>query len=59
MTDTAVRFDSVSIVFGETPQTALPLMDEGRSRAEIEQATGRSSACMTARSMWRRARSSC
>ena len=40
MTDTAVRFDSVSIVFGETPQTALPLMDEGRSRAEIEQATG-------------------
>ena len=40
MTDIAVRFDNVSIVFGEKPQAALPLMDEGQSRAEIEQATG-------------------
>jgi len=40
VTDTAVRFDHVSIVFGDTPQAALPLMDAGQSRAEIEQATG-------------------
>jgi glycine betaine/proline transport system ATP-binding protein len=36
----AVRFDSVSIVFGPDPARALPLMDEGRSRAEIQQETG-------------------
>ncbi|MDZ7711322.1 MAG: choline ABC transporter ATP-binding protein [Roseovarius sp.] len=40
MSATAVRFDRVSIVFGDAPQTALPLMDAGQSRAEIEQATG-------------------
>ena len=36
----AVTFDNVSIVFGEKPQDALPLMDEGKERAEIQQATG-------------------
>lgn len=36
----AVRFDNVSIVFGNQPERALPLMDEGRSRAEIQQETG-------------------
>ena len=36
----AVSFDNVSIVFGEKPQNALPLMDAGQSRAEIEAATG-------------------
>lgn len=36
----AVTFDNVSIVFGEKPQKALPLMDEGQSRSEIEAATG-------------------
>ncbi len=36
----AVEFDNVSIVFGETPQAALPLMDEGQSRGEIQAATG-------------------
>ncbi|KEP70813.1 choline ABC transporter ATP-binding protein [Thioclava sp. BHET1] len=36
----AVRFDNVSIVFGEHPQTALPLMDEGLSRPEIQDRTG-------------------
>jgi glycine betaine/proline transport system ATP-binding protein len=36
----AVTFDRVSIVFGERPERALPLMDEGRSRAEIQVATG-------------------
>ena len=37
---TAVRFDNVSIVFGEDPHSALPLMDAGKTRAEVQQATG-------------------
>ncbi|GHC14465.1 glycine betaine/proline transport system ATP-binding protein [Gemmobacter caeni] len=37
---TAVEFDRVSIVFGDDPQSALPLMDQGKSRAEVQQATG-------------------
>lgn len=36
----AVEFDKVSIVFGERPEAALPLMDKGRERAEIQQETG-------------------
>ncbi|MEL7106012.1 MAG: choline ABC transporter ATP-binding protein [Pseudomonadota bacterium] len=43
MTDTprpAVRFDTVSIVFGPAPETALALMDAGQNRAEIQAATG-------------------
>jgi glycine betaine/proline transport system ATP-binding protein len=36
----AVRFDNVSIVFGDNPDRALPLMDMGQSRGEIQQATG-------------------
>lgn len=36
----AVTFDNVSIVFGEAPQKALPLMDEGLSRADVQEATG-------------------
>ena len=36
----AVEFDNVSIVFGEKPGQALPLMDAGKDRAEIESATG-------------------
>ena len=36
----AVSFDRVSIVFGNKPETALPMMDEGRTREEIQQATG-------------------
>ncbi len=35
----AVEFDRVSIVFGDTPHRALPLMDQGKSRAEVQQAT--------------------
>ena len=35
----AVRFDNVSIVFGDHPERALPLMDQGLSRAEIQQST--------------------
>ncbi|PKQ12064.1 MAG: choline ABC transporter ATP-binding protein [Alphaproteobacteria bacterium HGW-Alphaproteobacteria-1] len=40
MSHPAVRFDRVSIVFGDTPARALPLMDDGQSRTEIQQATG-------------------
>ncbi|WP_436643574.1 choline ABC transporter ATP-binding protein [Microbaculum sp. FT89] len=36
----AVRFTDVDIVFGKAPQTALPLIDAGRSREEIQQETG-------------------
>jgi glycine betaine/proline transport system ATP-binding protein len=36
----AVEFDNVSIVFGDAPDKALPLMDAGQTRSEIEVATG-------------------
>ncbi|MDZ7904678.1 MAG: choline ABC transporter ATP-binding protein [Cypionkella sp.] len=36
----AVTFDRVSIVFGDAPQRAIPLMDQGLSRAEIQEKTG-------------------
>jgi glycine betaine/proline transport system ATP-binding protein len=36
----AVRFDKVNIVFGDHPERALPLMDQGQSRSDIQQATG-------------------
>jgi glycine betaine/proline transport system ATP-binding protein len=36
----AVRFDNVSIVFGDHVQRALPLMDQGQSRGEIQASTG-------------------
>ena len=36
----AVRFERVSIVFGERPEAALPLMDEGLTRSEIQSRTG-------------------
>ncbi|WP_299671297.1 choline ABC transporter ATP-binding protein [uncultured Roseobacter sp.] len=35
----AVEFDNVSIVFGEAPKKALPEMDAGKSRTEVQQAT--------------------
>ena len=37
---TAVNIDNVSIVFGDAPKTALPLMDDGLDRAEIQERTG-------------------
>ena len=41
MTDrNAVEFDNVNIVFGDTPETALPLMDQGLGRAPIKAETG-------------------
>ena len=36
----AVEFDKVSIVFGDDPDRALPLMDQGQSRSEVQQSTG-------------------
>jgi len=36
----AVIFDAVNIVFGDHPERALPLMDAGKNRAEIQKATG-------------------
>ncbi|WP_347266222.1 choline ABC transporter ATP-binding protein [Paracoccus sp. (in: a-proteobacteria)] len=36
----AVEFDNVSIVFGNRPQTALPLMDQGLDRGPIKAETG-------------------
>ncbi|NUB43977.1 choline ABC transporter ATP-binding protein [Fertoebacter nigrum] len=36
----AVEFDRVSIVFGDHPDRALPLMDQGQTRAQVQQATG-------------------
>lgn len=36
----AVQIDNVSIVFGDAPQKALPLMDAGQERAEIQTSTG-------------------
>ncbi|WP_404402147.1 choline ABC transporter ATP-binding protein [Pelagibacterium halotolerans] len=35
----AVVFDKVNIVFGDNPDAALPLMDRGKSRSEIQQET--------------------
>ncbi|WP_298431916.1 choline ABC transporter ATP-binding protein [uncultured Jannaschia sp.] len=40
MTEPAVRLDNVSIVFGDKPEAALPLMDEGLDRSEIQSRTG-------------------
>ncbi len=37
---TAVDFQDVCIVFGDKPSAALPLMDQGQDRAEIQSATG-------------------
>ncbi len=36
----AVIIDNVSIVFGDKPETALPLMDDMQERGEIQSATG-------------------
>ncbi|RJK98695.1 choline ABC transporter ATP-binding protein [Paracoccus aestuarii] len=36
----AVEFDRVSIVFGDRPERALPLMDEGLDRGPIKDETG-------------------
>jgi len=38
--DIAVEFQKVNIVFGDHPQRALPLMDRGMHRTEIQKETG-------------------
>lgn len=38
--DAMIEFDKVSIVFGSDPDRALPLMDKGQTRAEIQKSTG-------------------
>ncbi|MGR3984250.1 MAG: choline ABC transporter ATP-binding protein [Gammaproteobacteria bacterium] len=40
MSRPAIRLDSVSIVFGDAPAQALPLMDAGQSREQIQAASG-------------------
>ena len=40
MTQAAVIFDNVSIVFGDHPQDALPLMDQGQSRSQVQAGSG-------------------
>ncbi|MGB7286828.1 MAG: choline ABC transporter ATP-binding protein [Salaquimonas sp.] len=35
-----VKFDNVSIVFGNNPKAALSLIDEGKTRSEIQEVTG-------------------
>lgn len=39
-TDTMIEFDNVSIVFGSDPRSALPMMDRGQSRSEVQRETG-------------------
>ena len=40
MSDPAIRFQNVSIVFGASPYKAIPMMETGQSRDAIKQATG-------------------
>ncbi|MDQ2094064.1 choline ABC transporter ATP-binding protein [Rhodalgimonas zhirmunskyi] len=37
---TAVKIDNVSIVFGDHPETALPYMDQGLDRAQVQEKCG-------------------
>jgi glycine betaine/proline transport system ATP-binding protein len=38
--DIAVEFNKVNIVFGDHPERALPLMDQGQDRTTIQKSTG-------------------
>ena len=40
MSKSVVRFEAVDIVFGDKPHTALPLVDAGKTRSEIQSETG-------------------
>lgn len=40
MTNPVVSFKNLSIVFGDKPDAALPLIDAGKNRAEIQEQTG-------------------
>ena len=59
MTDVSVRFDNVSIVFGDAPETALPLMDAGTVAVEIQTETGQILGVHDCDLSCLRARSSC
>jgi glycine betaine/proline transport system ATP-binding protein len=37
--DIAIKIDAASVVFGNAPQSALPLMDAGKTRSEIQDET--------------------
>jgi len=40
MSNPVVSFNNLSVVFGDNPQAALPLVDAGKTRAEIQEQTG-------------------
>ena len=40
MANPIVKFENVDIIFGSSPASALSMVDEGKSRAEIQTATG-------------------
>jgi glycine betaine/proline transport system ATP-binding protein len=40
VTDAMIEFDRVSIVFGSNPEVALPMMDRGQSRSDVQKETG-------------------
>lgn len=40
MSDSVVKLRDVDIVFGDRPKTALAMIDEGKERSEIQEATG-------------------
>ncbi len=43
--ETAITFENVDIIFGNTPEKALPLVDQGKSRDEILKTTGQVLGC--------------
>jgi len=45
LVETAIKFENVDIVFGPTPQQALPLIDQGKTRDEILKSTGQVLGC--------------
>ncbi len=44
-TETAITFENVDIIFGDSPKTALPLVDQGKTRDEILKTTGQVLGC--------------
>ena len=48
MAETAIRFKGVDIIFGNAPQKAFPLIDQGLSRTEIAEQTDQIVGCAQA-----------
>ncbi len=44
-TETAISFENVDIIFGDSPKKALPLVDQGKTRDEILATTGQVLGC--------------